>query len=83
MKRKYSIVAVHCVDQSYYSGVYDPRVKEFEVVKMITVGHLIREDDEVVILASEYYSDHDVRYVSVIPKVTIKKMEVLREQKTD
>lgn len=90
MEQKYPIVMVHCTDQSYYGGTYDPRIKEFEPVEIIIVGHLIHNDPEKIVVASEYCSDHDIRYVHVLPWAGIDKVErlktaeeIVREQKQD
>lgn len=82
-KQRYPIVVVHCTDQAFYSGVYDPRTDEFTPSEMCISGHLISKDDKNVVIALEYFSDHDVRYISVIPMNTITDMEVLREQDKD
>jgi len=77
MEQKYPIVAVHSIDQAYYGGTYDPNRKEFELTKTIIVGHLLHNDPEKVVLASEHCDDCDVRYVHVIPWINIITMERL------
>lgn len=80
---KYPIAVVHCVDQAFYSGVYDPRTEKFTASEMCIAGHLIRKDDKTVVIALEYFNDNEVRYVSAIPMRDIISMEVLREQVKD
>jgi len=77
MKQVYPIVAVHTTDQAYYGGTYDPRTKEFELIEIIIVGHLIRNDSEKVVVATEHCDDHDVRYVHVLPWEGISKVQEL------
>jgi len=79
MKQTYPIAVVHCRDQTFASGAYDPRTEEFELSEMFIAGHLLRQDERKVVLALEHFNDHDVRYVSSIPRETIIKMEILRE----
>jgi len=81
MEQKYPIVMVHCKDQVYYGGTYDPRVKEFDLIDIIIVGHLIHNDPEKIVIATEHCSDHDVRYVHVLPHDSISKIERLAPEK--
>ena len=52
---------------------------------MVTVGVLVKEDDNVIILAQDYIEDEDdgtvdFRAVSLIPKVNVTKIEILESQ---
>lgn len=82
-KQRYPIAVVHCIDQAFYSGTYDPRTQKFTPSEMCIAGHLLSKDSKNVVIALEYFNDHDVRYVTVIPMVNIVSMEVLREQDKD
>ena len=83
MKQRYPIVVVHSLDQAFYPGIWDPRTKEFTLSELCTVGHLLHRDDKAVVVASEYFDDCDVRYVSVIPVNAIIEMKVLYEPEED
>lgn len=83
MKQKYAYVVIHSFDQAFYGGTYDPREKEFTVGRQIMLGHLLSANDEKVVIASELFDDYDVRYVSVIPRINVIKMEILREPEKD
>jgi len=83
MKQKYPIVRLHCRDQAFYSSVDDPRSTEYPIVEMIIVGHLLLKDEEKVVVAFEFFDDHDVRYVSSVPIQDVIELEVLREQDKD
>lgn len=83
MKHKYPIVVLSYIDVSYYGGVYNAKTKKFTSCVVNVVGHVLHENDKEITIAQEYYSDDDtqdeVRYVGVVPKVSLLSKEILYE----
>ncbi len=77
MKQKYPIAVVHCRDQTFWTGVIDPRTEKFEVSEMIIVGQVLHHDEDRIVLVLEHFDDGDVRYVSAVPKENVSKMQIL------
>ena len=63
------IIEVRWFDSTGYSGQHDSR-DEFTTSVVSTIGYFLSEDDKQIVLANEFV-EHDVRGVTVIPKVCI------------
>ena len=62
-----------------YGGEYSVDF-EFDITTVITVGHLIKEDDKKIIIARELFikeNEGEIRGIIVIPKKNIIEMEIL------
>ena len=71
---QYPIVAVEWIDgaASHFTSTYDlDEVKDFTLVKCRTVGHLIHETDDRIVLVAEAQEQKDettFRFLHAIPK---------------
>ncbi len=67
----FKVIAVFAKDWNMYGAQRDYRF-DFEVCKGWTIGWLIREDDEKIVLAHQWFPEpKDIRNTTVIPKETI------------
>lgn len=81
---KERIVCVEWDDASYDSGYYDKAIpKKYEQLETKTVGHLIKSDSKLILLAIDRWINFDgkpeYRHITTIPKKMIRKITELKE----
>ncbi len=84
---KERIACIEWEDASYDSGYYDKKDPErFDVVKVQSVGHIVKMDSKKVIIATDAYpirdskGDRDMRHINTIPRKYITKIRYLEER---
>ena len=74
------MVKVTWIDASHYGEVPADNLDKLEIVKNATVGFLVKETDEMIVVAMEKTLNDDIRNfrdVVVIPKIYIEQIEIL------
>jgi len=77
------IVRIKCFDMSYNTGLWDrSSIKHgFGLVNLDTVGWLIEEKEDCIIIASEYQPENEqFRHLMAVPKVCITEMKKFRKK---
>ena len=84
MSFKEKLVCVEWDDASYDSGYYDEEdTKKLEPISVKTIGHLVKSDKKVIVLAMDSINrgdSSDMRHTSTIPKKMITKTRYLRDK---
>lgn len=83
-KKKFKIVKVKWKDARTYEGTYGfSEIKDFKLAETITIGYLINEDKERIVLcgyvfpSDEFDFQSGYRYIHLIPRSNIIKIEEL------
>ena len=84
---KERIVCIEWDDASFSSGYYNKKQPEdFDLVKVKTVGLVVKDTKEAITLSTDRYYDNyerveDDRHISTIPKKMIRRIIDLKESK--
>jgi len=73
-------VIVEWEDASSNSGFYDSKdPATYDTVYCQSIGYIIRKDKRQLVLASEKFTNGDLRHIHSIPRKMIKKITPLKE----